>query len=114
LTFAGFESTDRYEFLDGAANVATVLRLRLECRGGSLKELGLQRLRFYLKGDPLLVNALYELLFGHVYRVALLPETSRRPVFLPPGSVLPVGFGVDEEVLPHPRQAHPGYRLLQE
>jgi type VI secretion system protein ImpG len=35
-------------------------------------------------------------------------------MFLPPGALLPVGFGTDEEVLSYPPPSHPGYRLLQE
>jgi type VI secretion system protein ImpG len=33
---------------------------------------------------------------------------------LPLDSIKPVGFGVEEEVLPYPSNAHPAYRLLQE
>lgn len=115
VTYAGLESTDQFDFLDSFPDVATVLRLRLECRGGSFQELeGFRRLRFHLDGDGTLVNALYELLFAHTSRIVLLPENSTRPVFLPGGAVSPVGFGPDEETLPYPRHAHYGYRLLQE
>jgi len=115
VAYGGLESADQFDFLDSFPGVASVLRLRLECRGGSFRDLeGLDRLRFYLDGDGTLVNALYEMLFAHVHRVALLPEGGGRPVFLPEGAVLPVGFGLDEEALPYPRHAHAGYRLLQE
>ncbi|HEV7516247.1 MAG TPA: type VI secretion system baseplate subunit TssF [Thermoanaerobaculia bacterium] len=122
VTYAGFESTAQFDFLDRDAKVATVLRLRIEGRAGSLSDLELDRLRFHLHGDPMLVNTLYELLFCHVEvdpegrqpRIAILPEGSGKPVFLPPGALTPVGFGTDEEVLPYPPPAHPGYRLLQE
>jgi len=114
VTYAGFESTDRFDFLDNAPDVALVLRLRIAGQGGLLSELELKRLRFYLNGDKMLVNSLYELLFCHVLHVAILPEKEKNPIFLPDESMLPVGFGLDEEVLPYPLNAHPGYRLLQE
>jgi len=36
------------------------------------------------------------------------------PVYLPPDSIRPVGFALDEEVIPYPMESHPGYRLIQE
>ncbi|HYE93888.1 MAG TPA: type VI secretion system baseplate subunit TssF [Terriglobales bacterium] len=115
VTYAGFESTDQFDFLDSATDVATVLRIRVETRGGSLSELGLDRLRFFLNGDRTSVHGLYELIFCHAAGVAIIPDGgSRRPVFLPPDALKPVGFEPDEEVLPYPASAHPAYRLLQE
>lgn len=112
--YAGFESTDKFDFLDILPNVSLVLRLRIESLSGPLSELNLSRLRFYLHGDPMLVNSLYEILFCNVHKIALLPEKSDSPIFLPDESILPVGFGVDEDVLPYPANAHMGYRLLHE
>jgi len=109
-----FESTDKYDFLDRAPEVALVLRLRIETQAGPLTELDFTRLRFYLKGDRMLVHTLYELLFNHVIRSAILPETGGRPVYLPSDAIRPVGFGPEEDVLPYPANAHAGYRLLQE
>jgi type VI secretion system protein ImpG len=115
VTYAAVEDTGQFDFLDGMANVAAVLRVKLRCDGGDLSELELKRLRFYLNGDRGLTGTLYELLFCHVLGVAALPDgEAGRPVHLPQGSILPVGFGDDEDVLPYPRQSHPGYRLLHE
>jgi type VI secretion system protein ImpG len=114
VEYAGFESTEQFDFLDDALDVATVLRLRLRGRGLTLGELALDRLRFYLHGERAGACALYELLFAHARRVALLPEGATRPTFLPDDCLRPVGFGDDEDVLPYPATAHPGYRLLQE
>jgi type VI secretion system protein ImpG len=111
---AAFESVDRFDFLNQAPQVATVLRLRLAPQGVSLGEMTLGRLRFFLRGDRVLTQALYELLFAHVWRVAILPESGTEPVFLPENSIRPVGFGPDEEVIPYPEHAHPAYRLVQE
>jgi type VI secretion system protein ImpG len=119
VTYAGFESVDQLDlrdFRDIASNVVTVLRLRVEALAGSLADLELDRLRFYLDGDRRLVHALYELIFCQAKGVALLPEGDQRGrlVRLPASVLQPVGFGRDEEVLPYPRFSQPGYRLLQE
>jgi type VI secretion system protein ImpG len=114
LASAGFESPNQFSFLDSSAKVASVLRLRLNVEGALLQELSLKTLRFFLRGDTTLVNTLYELIFGHVLQVAILPENAKRPVYLPANSVLPVGFGDDEDVIPYPPHALPAYRLIQE
>jgi type VI secretion system protein ImpG len=43
-----------------------------------------------------------------------MPDSGSRPIFLPDDTLAPVGFAPQEEVLPYPSHAHPGYRLLQE
>ena len=101
------------DFLSAETNVAAVIRLELRCTQ-TFKELELDRLRFFLSGDASLVNKLYELLFTRLGQVALLPGDSKKPIYLPPNSIKPVGFALDEDVLPYPPNAHPGYRLLQE
>jgi type VI secretion system protein ImpG len=113
---ASFQSPDKLDFLNQHPQVATVLRLSLAPRGVSLAEMrpDLQRLRFFLRGNDVLVHALYELLFTRVWRVALLPQSKEPPVFLPDDSILPVGFGPDEAVIPYPPHSHPAYALLQE
>jgi type VI secretion system protein ImpG len=119
VTGASLESPTQFDFLDASAQVASVLRIQLRSCGVSLAELGLQQLRFCLRGDSTLTNALYELIFGHALRVALLhqpdsEDSARHPVYLPPDSVLPVGFTDDEDVIPYAPHALPAYRLLQE
>lgn len=90
------------------------LRLRISATETPLRELAIRKLRFYLFGSSTTVDSLYELLFGHVESVAILPDTGRRSMFLPPESILPVGFGSEEELFPYPAHGHPAYRLLQE
>ena len=73
-------------------------------------------LRFYLNGPPQHVFPLYQLLLNHSCRVECVPAgvpTAAVPP-LPPGCLRPVGFGADEDLLPYPDQAFPGYRLLLE
>lgn len=111
---ACFEPPDRYAFLDDDADVATVLRLRLAPTADPLAELEMDRLRLYLHGDRMRVGKLYELLFNHTLRVALLADGAAAPRLLPADSLRPAGFADDESVLPYPEHAQPAYRLLQE
>src|SRR5262245_20215600 len=92
VTAAELETPDRFEFLAGAHDVAAVLRLRLESRADPFEVLGLDRLRFFLHGDPVLVSRLYDLLHNAVRRVAVLPDGARAPRYLGPGAVRPVGL----------------------
>ena len=114
VTAAGFESPAQFDFLDSSPNVAAVLRLRLSALGLNLEELSLRKLRFHMRGDATMVNAVYELLFCHALRVAILSENGVRPIYLPGNSLVPVGFEPNDEVIPYPAQSLPAYRLLQE
>jgi type VI secretion system protein ImpG len=115
VTAAGLEDPGQIPFLSMETNVSVVLRLELECTQGTFKDLELNRLRFFLNGDALTVNTLYEFLFTRLRRIALLPQGPEEEAnYLPPDALQPVGFGVEDEVLPYPQNAHPAYRLLQE
>lgn len=111
---AGLEDPGQVNFLSTETNVAAVLRLELECTQGTVKELEFKHLRFFLNGDAITVNTLFELLFSRLRKIVLLPEDTKKPIYLPLDSIKPVGFGIEEEVLPYPPNAHPAYRLLQE
>lgn len=118
VTSATFETIDEsaewFKPFNPHSHRNAALRLRVAAKGTSLRELAMRKLRFYLFGSSTTVDSLYELLFGHVEGVVILPDNKQRVVFLPPESILPVGFGADEELLPYPAHAHPAYRLLQE
>lgn len=114
ISKAEFQSTNRYDFLDKIPEVSTVLKLRIKSLTDSLADLNFDSLRFYLNGEFALVNYLYELLFCNVHSVAILPENSKMPIFLPKDSIRPVGFGENENILPFPSNVPPGYRLLYE
>jgi len=114
VVYAGFESTDQFDFLDDIPDVATILHLRLEVHGTTLPELSLDQLRFFINGERMTASTLYDVLFGQRVRVAVLQEGTGTPTFLPHDAIRPVGFESDEYVLPYPNQAHPAYRLLQE
>lgn len=113
---AALEPTDLHDFLDSEHTVAGVLRLRIELMApeGEIAELGVDRLRFHLDGERNTVYQLYELLFLHCRGVAVRSDRRSAPVRLGPEAIRPVGFNVDEAVLPYPAESHQGYRLLQE
>jgi type VI secretion system protein ImpG len=116
VTEADFENTRNYSFLDMETQVVAALQVKLECLTPAVKlqDLEMNRLRFYLHGEPILVKALYELLFCNLYDVALQIPNAPEPIYLGPEAIRPVGFGLDADVLPYPANAHPGYMLLQE
>lgn len=112
VTHAEIEVPERFDFL--GSDVASVLRIRLESLADPFETLGVDRLRFYLHGDPVLVSRVYELLLRDTIRVAVVPHDAKSHSYLPKSAVTPVGFEEDEEVIPYPRHSHPAYRLLQE
>jgi type VI secretion system protein ImpG len=105
---------DNFDFLDNASNVASVLRLRLESHADPFDVLEIDKLRFYLHGEPVLVGRLYELLMNHLIRIAVLPAGARAPRDVARDAVVPVGFERDDDIIPYPRYSHPAYRILQE
>jgi type VI secretion system protein ImpG len=97
----------------------SILRLELETMGGlSFRDLSLQRLRFYLSGEPQLIATLYAFLFNHSSQVALRTPgkgANGGAITLDPASCLEqVGFGLNEGLIPYPDQSFLGYRLLTE
>jgi type VI secretion system protein ImpG len=94
---------------------AAVLTLRLRTQGDTrFAELEIDRLRFYLAGESQLTHRLYEMLFAHCYRVELRDPVGGTAISLPDPSLLDVGFGRDEGLLPYSPRSFLGYRLLQE
>jgi type VI secretion system protein ImpG len=108
------EPAAQYGFLGDVRSAVQVVRVRLEGVGVPIEEVRPSSLRFYLAGDTTAAQ-LYELLFGHLLKVVLMPEDEGpAPACLPATSVRPVGLEPEEGVLPCPRAAHPAFRLLQE
>jgi type VI secretion system protein ImpG len=116
VTAADFENTRNYSFLDMETKVVAALNVKVECLTPAVKlrDLEMNRLRFYLHGEPIKVKALYELLFCNLHEIALQTPDAAEPIYLGPDAIRPVGFGLDADVLPYPTNAHPGYMLLQE
>ncbi|HEX7389635.1 MAG TPA: type VI secretion system baseplate subunit TssF [Acidiphilium sp.] len=100
-----------------APGAASVLRIVLGTMAPELNfaTLGVDRLRFYLRGGPAIAPHLYELLAAHTVGVALAETPGDpNPVLLGRESVVPVGFAEDEALLPWPARGFSGFRLLAE
>jgi type VI secretion system protein ImpG len=100
-----------------APDAAAVLTLRLEGPGDkAISGIGLNSLRFFLNGEPALMNLLYELLMSQTIRVRVSDgsDNPARTHELPGTSLAPVGFGRDEGMLEYDNRSFLGYRLLSE
>ncbi|HEX9983251.1 MAG TPA: type VI secretion system baseplate subunit TssF [Thermoanaerobaculia bacterium] len=111
---AELETPEQFEFLGSGSATAAVLRVRLESKAEPFELLGVDSLRFFLHGEPVFVNRLYELLFDSTQRVLVLPKGAKSAHDLGRNAVQPVGLGENEDVIPYPHNSAPGYRLLQE
>jgi type VI secretion system protein ImpG len=97
---------------DAVAALRLVLKCPPELGFGKLE---LDTLRLYLNAEPNVAAALYELLCHGCTQIQLRrPGGRQEPVVLPPTALRPVGFELDEGVLPVPRRSFVGYRLLTE
>lgn len=77
-----------------------------------LSSLGLDRLRFYLGGEEHVSQALYLWLNHHLKGIELV--VGGQSYALAPKRLQPVGFAADDALLPFPKNAYSGYRILQE
>lgn len=94
-----------------------VLKISLETFAEEINfsDLEFDKIRFYLKGQPQHINPLYELLLNKCLNlVVTTPESEHQPVFLGNNCIKPVGFDIDEGLLPYPESSFIGYRLLTE
>lgn len=101
----------------GDPSAGAVLHLTLTCAGDSatFTELGVDRLRFFLRGPHHQTMPLYECIQNRLVRVAVADHPDDpNAVLLGPEAVQPVGFGRDEGLLPYPASSFTGYRLLTE
>ena len=100
-----------------AAGAAGVLRITLKCAApdATFTKLGVDRLRFFLRGPANQTLPLYELLCGHTVSVAYA-ETAvdAAPVIVPANSIEPAGFAPEEALLPWSARGFSGFRLLTE
>ncbi|NOX52922.1 MAG: type VI secretion system baseplate subunit TssF, partial [Planctomycetes bacterium] len=97
--------------------VRSVLRVRLShySREATFAQLELDGLRFFLQAQPQQAYPLYELILNHTLGLAVANGDDRdAAVRLPAAALQPVGFGVDEGMLPYPKRSFLGYRLLTE
>jgi type VI secretion system protein ImpG len=82
----------------------------------TFEAMGLDAVRFFLRGQPHIVYRLYELLLNNTIGMAVArsPKDSE-PIVLDPETCLRgVGFEHDEGLVPYPARSFLGYRLLTE
>ncbi|MCW8876477.1 MAG: type VI secretion system baseplate subunit TssF [Kangiellaceae bacterium] len=81
----------------------------------SFAEIRPNTFRFYLKGQSQHINPLYELLLNDCINVVMTNgEDDTKGVFLGKDVIKPVGFEMDDNLLPYPASSFKGYRLLTE
>ena len=100
-----------------AAGAVAVLRIGLKCVSAeaSFTQLGVDRLRFFLRAASNISIPLYELLCRHAVGIALADgPNDPTPVLVPPGAIEPVGFAAEEALFPWPARSFAGFRLLSE
>jgi type VI secretion system protein ImpG len=118
VTAAEWKSPDRLLPAVKAPDAAAALRIELSCwRDLTFAAIRPDPLRIFLNGESALVNTLYELLCSRTVRILLRDPAQgarARAVELPPDSLVPVGFGEDEGMLPFSRRSFAGYRTLYE
>ena len=102
---------------DKMSNCASVLKLSIKTFNSDIeiKDIGLDRLRLYLKGQPQHVHPLYQMLLGETHQIVLTgSEDDLQPTYLDSTALQPVGFTENEGLLSYPENSFLGYRLLTE
>jgi type VI secretion system protein ImpG len=100
-----------------ATDAVAALRIELNCLPDiTFGEIQLDRFRFYINAEANLASTLYELLLNNCTRILLRDpaDPKREPIVLPASAISPVGFDLDQGMLPTPRRSFLGYQLLQE
>ncbi|MEA2768188.1 MAG: type secretion system protein ImpG [Acetobacteraceae bacterium] len=107
-------SAPAYPGLTGARSVLRIV-LRTSDPEASFAELGVDRLRFFLRGPLEQSLPLYELLCAHVLGVALADgPNDARPTLLAKTPFEAVGFAPEEALYPWSARQFSGFRLLTE
>jgi type VI secretion system protein ImpG len=99
------------------SGAAGVVRISLRCgRDVEFAQLGMDALSFHLAGEPNVVHTLYELFCRNCISVLVRNPRQKggKTVRISPTRLRALGFSEDESLLPFPKRAFDGYRLLQE
>lgn len=100
-----------------ASGAVSALRIVLKCSNPEVTfaQLGVERLRFFLRAPANTSLPLYELLCGHTLSVAYADgPTDPAPVVVGAEAIQPVGFAPEEALFPWPARSFSGFRLLTE
>ncbi|HJV85035.1 MAG TPA: type VI secretion system baseplate subunit TssF [Noviherbaspirillum sp.] len=99
-----------------ARMASSAIRFDLAVSGecGGFGTLAVERLRFFLNGDPAIVARIREALFSHAVGLwVILPETGQK-LELPLSAIIPVGFADEEMLLDAEVRSHPAGQLMLE
>ncbi|SEA23553.1 type VI secretion system baseplate subunit TssF [Microbulbifer marinus] len=97
------------------ANAVLKLSLKTLSPDLSFAELQPEQLRFYLRGQPSHIYALYDLLLSKCVKLVVANgEADPKPTYLDTEEIQQVGLEPDQGLLPYPDTAFTGYRLLTE
>ena len=78
-------------------------------------QLGIEKIRLYLKGQSQHIHPLYQMLLNECLDVVMVrSDSDTAPVFMGRDVIQHVGFGADDALLPYPPASFTGYRLLTE
>lgn len=107
---------DRLKPAIRVTDAVAALRLELHCYTDlEFKALDLTSLRLHVAGDASITFSLYELLSNNCTSIVVRePGSGKKTLTFPSSSLVPVGFGENDGLLPYPRRSFLGYRLLQE
>ncbi|RCU52729.1 type VI secretion system baseplate subunit TssF [Corallincola holothuriorum] len=94
----------------------SMLRLNVtgEFANVELKEMGIDRLRFHLNGQPQVTLPLYQLIFQSALGIAIKSGAKGHTRYLQPRHLKRVGFDSQQAVVPYSKRSFDGYRLLVE
>ncbi len=96
---------------------AAILKLQIKPLSEKLNisELGIQNLRFYLKGLPQFSYPLYDLILQKSLKIVLATgDDDTNPLFIGPDLIQQVGFDEEHRLLDFPSNSSSAYRLLTE
>lgn len=110
---ADFIKAEHYKVQNTTLRAPWYLRLKIKTLGTSFTDMGLNRLCFYIRGDPRTSFSIYEALFAQTYPQTLISLDGKSLQPLPFESLDPLGLNA-KSVLPLPAYAHPSYQLIQE
>jgi type VI secretion system protein ImpG len=105
-------SLTRVELIEHAGSPPAI-RLSLKLDGVPLANWPIKSLRFFLSDAISSASALYFVLSRYLREIAISSQGGEVKL-LPASALRPVGFDSQEELLPYPSHAYPGYRVLQE
>lgn len=102
---------------DKIRGASSVLKIALKTFSSDINfsDIAIDKVRFYLKGQPQHINPLYQMLLNDCNRTIMATAADdTSPVSLGANAIKAVGFAAKDSLLPYPDASFIGYRLLTE